>query len=83
MNFFHTHISDQVYERVKSVLASTFLSEGEVVKEFENQLTQKLGLVNPVAVNSGTSALHLALALAEVGSGDEVICLPRRSLLQG
>jgi len=80
MNFFHTHISDQVYDKVKSVLDSGFLSEGEVVEEFENALSEKLGLINPVAVNSGTSALHLALILAGVGPGDEVI-LPAQTFV--
>lgn len=38
------------------------------------RLAAELGWSNPVAVNSGTSALHLALVLAGVGTGDEVIC---------
>jgi len=80
MDFFHTHISDKVYENVKKVLDSGFLSEGDVVEEFESALSEKLGLVNPVAVNSGTSALHLALVLAGVGPGDEVI-LPAQTFV--
>jgi len=80
MNFFHTHISDKVYEKVESVLRSGYLSEGDVVAEFENELSRKLGLINPVAVNSGTSALHLALVLADVGPGDEVI-LPAQTFV--
>jgi perosamine synthetase len=43
-------------------------------------LARVLGLVRPVAVNSGTSALHLALAVADVGPGDEVI-LPAQTFV--
>lgn len=74
INFFNTYIDSNAFDRVKSVLDSTFLSEGELVKEFEKQLAARLNLSNPVAVNSGTSALHLALVLAGVKQGDEVIC---------
>lgn len=73
MDFFHTHISRKSFNLVEKVLQSTFVSEGEVVKEFEERLNQQFGMVNPVAVNSGTSALHLALAVAGIGPGDEVI----------
>lgn len=55
------------------VLKSTFISAGKVADEFENQLENRLGIVRPVTVNSGTSALYLALAIAGVKPGDEVI----------
>jgi len=42
-------------------------------KEFEKELSQKLGWINPLAVNSGTSALHLALATIGIKMSDEVI----------
>ena len=54
-------------------LRSTYVSEGKLVREFEQKLSQKAGLTNPVALNSGTSALHMALILAGAGHGDEVI----------
>lgn len=71
---FSTYVSPRAKEHVAVVLDSTFLSEGKLVREFEERLSADLGVVNPVAVNSGTSALHLALVLAGVGPGDEVIC---------
>jgi len=80
MEFFHTHISEKALDLVQEVLRSTFVSEGGVVKDFENELSSNLGLVNPVAVNSGTSALHLGLAVAGVGPGDEVI-LPAQTFV--
>ena len=61
------------FNNVKEVLETTFISEGKLVKEFERQLEKTLGLKNPVALNSGTTALHLALVLAGIGEGDEVI----------
>jgi perosamine synthetase len=73
MDFFHTAISPQAIDVVRQALETTWISEGPRVKEFEAALSQKLGLVNPVAVNSGTTALHLALIVANIGPGDEVI----------
>lgn len=83
MNFFHTHISLRVIELVTETLRSTFVSEGARVKQFEQALRDRMGLVNPVAVNSGTSALHLALAVANVRPGDEVILPPQTFVATG
>ena len=74
ISMFNTYISPGAYSNLSNVLASTFLSEGKLVKEFEQRLSEELGFINPVAVNSGTSALHLALVLAGIKPGDEVIC---------
>lgn len=71
---YNTYIHSSAKEYVDNVIESTWLSEGKKVKEFENQLSQKLGIINPVAVNSGTSALHLSMILAGIKDGDEVIC---------
>lgn len=65
---------------VKENLESGMLSEGELVKRFEKSLEEQFGMRNVVAVNSGTSALHLALVLAGVGAGDEVI-LPAQTFV--
>jgi perosamine synthetase len=80
MNFFHTHVSPHAVESATEVLKSGWLSEGHIVKEFEAALSSHLGLSNPVTVNSGTSALHLALSLCGVGLGDEVI-LPAQTFV--
>ncbi len=73
MDFFNTYISEKSIKKAVETLRSTYVSEGKLVREFEQKLTQKLGLANPVALNSGTSALHMALILAGVEPGDEVI----------
>lgn len=71
---FNTYIATNAKDVIGEVLASTYLSEGKIVKEFEETLARELSWVNPVALNSGTTALHLAVVLAGIGPGDEVIC---------
>ncbi len=78
--FFVTHISRDASAHVGRVLESKFLSEGALVSEFEKQLEQKLNFQRAVALNSGTSALHLGLACGGIGPGDEVI-LPSQTFI--
>jgi perosamine synthetase len=80
MNFFHTYVSTNAHELVFEVLKSTLLSEGKLVAKFEDEIQTLLGIKNLVALNSGTSALHLALVLAGIGEGDEVI-LPAQTFI--
>ena len=80
MNFFHTYVSPDAHQAVTDVLNSTMLSEGKLVAKFEAELQTRLGINNAVALNSGTSALHLALVLAGIGEGDEVI-LPAQTFI--
>ena len=54
--------------------ANYITSGGERVSRFECALGQYLEQEHVVAVNSGTSALHLALLLLGVQRGDEVLC---------
>jgi len=77
LTLFTTYVNPSAQQRVAAVLQSTFLSEGKLVKEFETRLTAELGMVHPAALNSGTSALHLALEVAGIGPGDEVILAPQ------
>jgi perosamine synthetase len=74
---FATFVHETAQQRVGAVLANGFLSEGQLVKEFEARLAIEWGMVHPAALNSGTSALHLALEVAGVGLGDEVIMAPQ------
>ena len=83
MNFFHTNISKQAITEVTKVLRKGFISAGEMAENFEFELTKKLGITNPVTLNSGTSALHLALCLAGVGKGNEVILPPQTFIATG
>lgn len=80
MNFFNTHISEKSIELVNEVLRSRFISAGKMADMFEARLQEKTGLTNPVTLNSGTSALCLALAVAGITPGDEVI-LPAQTFI--
>ncbi|MDQ1042034.1 DegT/DnrJ/EryC1/StrS aminotransferase family protein [Streptomyces sp. V4I2] len=60
-------------EAVARVLESGQYGHGAVTEEFERRVADFLGIPDAVAVASGTAALHLALIVAGVGPGDEVI----------
>ena len=73
IDFFNTAINGAAFKKVGEVLSTTFLSEGKLVAAFEGALFDTAGIINPVALNSGTAALHLAFVVAGIGIGDEVI----------
>lgn len=58
---------------VRDVLASGWVSQGPKVEEFEKRLAALLGSREVCAVNSGTSALMLALRGLGIGPGDSVV----------
>ncbi|WKV13137.1 DegT/DnrJ/EryC1/StrS family aminotransferase [Marivirga harenae] len=59
--------------QIEEVLYSGYIAQGEVVDKFENTFQKLFQVNNCLSVNSGTSALHIALILAGVQPGDEVI----------
>ncbi len=62
------------WEYLKDCLDSGWVSSaGRHVEEFEAMLAQRLGVRHAVAVVNGTAALHVALLLAGVRPGDEVL----------
>jgi perosamine synthetase len=61
---------------VLGVLRSSHLSLGPRLPEFEAGLAAVAGVAHGVAVNSGTSALHLIVRALGIGEGDEVITTP-------
>jgi len=74
---FHKHnVGQNDIDNVVKVLNSTFLTTGEVVKEFEIKFAQYMGCKYIVGVTSCTAALHLSLLAYGVGSGAEVITTP-------
>jgi perosamine synthetase len=58
---------------VDRVLASGMLAQGPEVAAFETEFSERVAGRHCVAVNSGTSALHIALVAAGIRAGDEVI----------
>ena len=69
-------INDDDIEAVLSVLRTPTLSIGPKVTAFEQAVADFVGTAHGVAVNSGTSGLHLCLDAIGVGEGDEVITSP-------
>ena len=57
-------------DAVIDVLKSDFLTQGPVVAVFEATLAKKVGAAHAVAMNSATSALHVAVAALDLGPGD-------------
>src|SRR6476659_4362114 len=69
-------IRSEILSAVRDVLESGHYVLGKEVAAFEEEFAAACGVKYCVAVNSGTSALHLALLAAGVGPGDEVITVP-------
>jgi perosamine synthetase len=60
-------------ERLRAVLASNYLNDGAVSREFEQRIAELVAVKHCVAVTSGTAAISLALSAAGIGPGDEVL----------
>lgn len=58
---------------VMKVVQSGQLAQGPEVASFEDEMSDRTGVEGAVAVNSGTSALHLGLLALGIGPGDEVL----------
>lgn len=61
---------------LEKVLYSGYVAQGEKVEEFEREFEKFIGDGYSLSLNSGTAALHIALLLAGVKPGDEVISTP-------
>jgi dTDP-4-amino-4,6-dideoxygalactose transaminase len=69
-------IKQEIDEALHQVLDSTSFILGETVSSFEKEFASFCNSKYSVGVNSGTSALHLALLARGIGKGDEVITTP-------
>ncbi|MFC1738179.1 DegT/DnrJ/EryC1/StrS family aminotransferase [Planctomycetota bacterium] len=69
-------ITDKEIKAVCDVLGGPNLSLGPKLPEFEDAFAEYIGRKRAVAVNSGTSGLHLCLLSLGIGPGDEVITTP-------
>ena len=70
------HITQQDIESVVDVLQSDFLTQGPKVPEFELLVAKKVGAKHAVAVNSATSALHIACLALGLDKDDLVWTSP-------
>jgi dTDP-4-amino-4,6-dideoxygalactose transaminase len=65
--------AEELMPELEKTIYSGYVAEGEQVYEFERQFGHYVANPYCLSLNSGTAALHLALMLAGVGEGDEVI----------
>ncbi|MHA1269934.1 MAG: DegT/DnrJ/EryC1/StrS family aminotransferase [Candidatus Helarchaeota archaeon] len=78
----HVHfqpiIDDNEINAVLEVLKEKRLTSisSDKINEFEKEFAKYIGVKHAIAVNSGTAALHAALASLDLGPGDEVIIPP-------
>lgn len=71
------HMSDEGYELeyINDAFRKNWIAPlGENVTAFEKAIAKFTGAEHTVALSSGTAALHLAMILAGIGAGDEVLC---------
>src|SRR5512145_794189 len=69
-------IRKEALASLEAVCESTRFAQGPATAEFEKAFADYCGVEQCVSVNSGTSALHLAMRLLNIGPGDEVITAP-------
>jgi dTDP-4-amino-4,6-dideoxygalactose transaminase len=66
-------LSSDLLRALEEVCESTGFAQGPATSEFEDKFAAYCGVEHCVSLNSGTSALHLALRCLDVGPGDEVV----------
>jgi perosamine synthetase len=64
---------EELMPAIQNILYSGYIAEGEIVYEFEKIFGEYINNNFALSLNSGTAALHLALLIAGVKEGDEVI----------
>ena len=68
------HMSGKEQEYINEVFKSNYIAPlGEYVNKFEASVSSYAGAPDALALNSGTSALHLALRVLGIGAGDVVL----------
>ncbi len=69
-------IDNNDIQAVVDVLRSELITQGPTVPRFERSVAERCGASHAVAVNSATSALHIACLALDVGPGDHVWTVP-------
>lgn len=70
------YYTDDELNEVIEVMKTARVRRGSVTVEYEKLIAEKLGVKHAIAVTSGTTTLHIALAAFGIGPGDEVIVSP-------
>jgi perosamine synthetase len=71
--WFSPEMGRREQERVAAVIASNYINDGSVTREFERRIAELIGSRYCVAVTSGTAAISLTLLALDIGPGDEVL----------
>src|SRR5690242_1826757 len=72
----YRELKDEINAAIARVFESSQFILGQEVAAFEEEFAACCQCAHGIGVNSGTSALHLALLAAGIGPGDEVITVP-------
>jgi UDP-4-amino-4,6-dideoxy-N-acetyl-beta-L-altrosamine transaminase len=72
----HQHITQADIDAVVEILRSDNLTQGPAGPAFEQAIAAKVGARHAIAVNSATSALHIACLALELGPGDRLWTVP-------
>ena len=72
--FTKPYFDDEEEKLVVEAIRSGWVTQGPKIRDFENAVSAYIEVPHVVAVNSCASALHLAMIIAGIGEGDEVIC---------
>lgn len=68
------YLTEQDAQAAYDTIMSGWITQGPRVQEFEEKFASYTGAKHAVAVSNCTTGLHLALIVAGIGAGDEVIC---------
>jgi len=69
-------ITTDEIQAVTETMKSGWVTQGKKVQELEHQFAKYCGTKHGIATNTGTAALHIALAALGIKKGDEVITTP-------